>query len=183
MNWSCEMAEHAGWGKSLVRTKVFADLLAVKIKNTRPIAVADNDLRLKIRKTVLGKKEPLIVFQTSAATYDRPLALFAARGLARAIHKETGAMIAIVGWQVPAEFDNGPWINLSGKLSITDLKALIAEADLVVALDSGVSWLGVALKRPTIVLFTTIPTEARVDPDWTGVKVIRLDKHVGCSPC
>jgi heptosyltransferase I len=73
-----------------------------------------------------------------------------------------------------------PDLNLAGQTSLRQLTALIAQANLIVANDSGPMHIAAALQRPLITPFG--PT----NPDLTGPyrrpdAVVRLD--IPCSPC
>lgn len=70
-------------------------------------------------------------------------------------------------------------LNLAGTTSLAEAAALIADAALVIGVDTGLTHAGVAFQRPTVALFgSTCPyrTAARRD-----VRVIWLG--LACSPC
>jgi heptosyltransferase-2 len=78
------------------------------------------------------------------------------------------------------EANSGQLINLMGQTTLREAMALLAGCDVVVANDSGLLHLAVAVGTPAIALFG--PT----DPDRTGPKgedVTVLRKQVVCSPC
>jgi len=70
-------------------------------------------------------------------------------------------------------------INAVGQLSIQDSFALLAQADAVVGVDTGLTHAAQALLRPTVVLFgSTIPYQRRLHP-----RVEILWSARACSPC
>lgn len=73
-----------------------------------------------------------------------------------------------------------PVINLAGKTTLRQLVALLRDADLVVANDSGPMHIAAALGRPLVTLFG--PTNpVRTGPYGRQETVLRLD--LPCSPC
>ena len=73
-----------------------------------------------------------------------------------------------------------PSINLAGKTSISELKALLASSALVISNDTGTAHVAAALGIPTVVIFG--PTEhVSTRPLSSIATVVRHD--VECSPC
>lgn len=71
-------------------------------------------------------------------------------------------------------------LNLTGRLSIPDLVALLAVAEVVVTPDTGLMHLAEALDRPTVAYFSTVPPEARAARyQFTRA----LYAGVPCAPC
>jgi heptosyltransferase-1 len=69
--------------------------------------------------------------------------------------------------------------NMTGKTTLTQAAALVAGASLVLGVDTGLTHMGVALERPTVlILGSTIPYS---DPPSDRVRILlhRMD----CSPC
>lgn len=71
-------------------------------------------------------------------------------------------------------------LNLSGRTSVRELAALIAECDVMVTNDSGPMHIGYAVGTPLVAIFGS------TSPDLTGpsqTEGIVIRKPVGCSPC
>lgn len=76
-------------------------------------------------------------------------------------------------------------VNLGGRLSLSQLTALVSDARLVLSADTGIAHLATALATPSVTLFgPTPPTEwgPVIDPDlhtvlWTGKSGDRGDPH------
>lgn len=73
-------------------------------------------------------------------------------------------------------------VDLSGRLSILDLLALMQEAQVVVTHDSGTLHMSMLMRRPTVALFGPTPPGGRVPP---GALVTVLSSAAGlaCAPC
>lgn len=72
-------------------------------------------------------------------------------------------------------------VNMTGKTSLTELCALLDQADLFVGNDSGPSHLSAALGRNTVVLFSGTNDWRLWEPRGAAVRVIH--HPVPCSPC
>jgi heptosyltransferase-1 len=70
-------------------------------------------------------------------------------------------------------------IDLTGKTSLTQCAAMIAQAMLVIGVDTGLTHLGIAQKTPTLALFGS--TRPYLDPAFSQTKV--LYSALECSPC
>jgi len=73
-----------------------------------------------------------------------------------------------------------PHINTSGQLSLEALWCLINDAIGVVAVDTGISWVGAALGKPVLTFFTMIPPEELIMACQTCWSVI---PYCDCYPC
>jgi len=70
-------------------------------------------------------------------------------------------------------------VNLVGETSLRQAAALIARADLVVGVDTGLTHMGIAMQRPTLCLFgSTCPY---LDTTHANARVIY--RALDCSPC
>lgn len=98
-------------------------------------------------------------------------------------------------WQMPVVMLGGPGdldassaisasealrlVNLVGGTSLREAAAVIARASLVVGVDTGLTHMGIAMKRPTLCLFGS--TRPYLD---TGLESARVIYHaLDCSPC
>ena len=74
---------------------------------------------------------------------------------------------------------HGPLVNLAGRTSLTEAAALIDGADLLVAVDTGLGHMGIALDTPSVLLFgSTCPYT-----DTTRANARVLYHPLPCSPC
>ncbi|MFZ0791408.1 MAG: glycosyltransferase family 9 protein [Chromatiaceae bacterium] len=74
---------------------------------------------------------------------------------------------------------DGPVVNLAGRTSLTEAAALIDRADLLVAVDTGLGHMGIALGTPSLLLFgSTCPYL-----DTTRANARVLYHRLPCSPC
>jgi lipopolysaccharide heptosyltransferase II len=107
--------------------------------------------------------------------------------LARLLSDELGACVLLTGApnEAPLAGDverlaGRPLLNLCGQTSLPELKALLAECDLVISGDSGPMHIACALGRPVIVLHG--PTDPAISgPTTPDAIVMRLG--LWCSPC
>lgn len=73
-----------------------------------------------------------------------------------------------------------PALDLSGRTTIRELAALLAQADLVITNDSACLHAAEAMERPTVAIFG--PTDERkYGPQLPGSAVVR--RHLICAPC
>jgi heptosyltransferase-1 len=72
-----------------------------------------------------------------------------------------------------------PLVDLTGQTSLAQAVAVIRHAALVVGVDTGLTHVGIALKRPTIALFGS--TRPYLEPCRPNARVIWLG--LDCSPC
>ncbi len=107
--------------------------------------------------------------------------------LARLLCDELGAVVTLTGApnEAPLASDvarmaERPLLNLCGQTSLPELKALLAECDLVISGDSGPMHIACALGKPVIVLHG--PTDPAISgPTTSDAVVLRLG--LWCSPC
>ncbi len=85
---------------------------------------------------------------------------------------------------VLAGTDPGPRItcdvDLRGKLRVQDLFGVLAVADTVITMDSGVLHIAAALGKPTVAVFGGIDPAFRIREDQP---VVALQAKLDCSPC
>lgn len=105
--------------------------------------------------------------------------------LAKRLAEERGLRVVLLGG--PADQDSAERIaqataglvNFVGRTSLIECAALIAKADLLVGVDTGLTHLGTALRIPTLALFGS--TRPYLDTDFAQGKV--LYAALPCSPC
>ncbi|MEE8110081.1 MAG: glycosyltransferase family 9 protein, partial [bacterium] len=95
------------------------------------------------------------------------------RNLAAEVIREAGPS--------PAPNRAGGALDLSGKLSLRELMALLGRANLMVGNDSGPVHIAAALGTRTVALFSGTNEAAEWSPVGTRTRVVRKD--VPCSPC
>lgn len=78
-----------------------------------------------------------------------------------------------------ADAAEGPLVNLVGATSLTEAAALIDGADLLVAVDTGLGHMGIALGTPSLLLFGS--TRPYLDTNRSNAQV--LYHPLPCSPC
>jgi lipopolysaccharide heptosyltransferase II len=107
--------------------------------------------------------------------------------LARRLTSEMGALVVLTGalgeYPLAAEIERNagePLLNLCGKTSLPELKALLALADLVISGDSGPMHIACAVGAPVIALHG--PTDPAISgPSSPDALVLR--HALWCSPC
>lgn len=94
----------------------------------------------------------------------------------------TGRYNIIVTDQAPMKLLERPHVvNLSGKLNVRQWASVVANCDMVVSMDTGIYWLGLAFQKPCVVMFTTIQPELRVNHHKDLVRAIYT--KLPCKPC
>lgn len=107
------------------------------------------------------------------------------KDLAARLSTERGLMPVVLGGPgdapVAAELCAGVprMVSLAGRTSLIQVAAVMQQAALVVGVDTGLTHLGIALRRPTLALFGS--TRPYLDPDFEQARV--LYEPMACSPC
>ncbi|WP_456430855.1 glycosyltransferase family 9 protein [Thermosulfuriphilus sp.] len=70
-------------------------------------------------------------------------------------------------------------VNLVGEMSLIESAAVVARARVVIGVDTGLTHMGVALRRPTIALFGA--TRPYLEPPSSEVRIVYKPRP--CSPC
>jgi len=126
-----------------------------------------SDARKWVAEQLSGCERPWLVFAIGARWQTKrwPPVHFAA--LARAAHERSGGTAIFVGTSDEAPLADqairhlqGPSVNLSGRTALRQLVAVLAEADVVFANDSGPLHIAAALGRPVVAPYTC--TEIRL---------------------
>jgi lipopolysaccharide heptosyltransferase II len=137
--------------------------------------------------TISDCRSPIIVLHVGAGTAAKqwPIEYFAR--LVERLENELEATVILVG----AADDQrraqqlSRWaprvINWTGRLSLMQLSALLAEADLFIGGDSGPAHVAAAMAAPSVVLFSGTNRADCWRP--VGERVIVLRSPVPCSPC
>lgn len=106
--------------------------------------------------------------------------------LGQRLTKETGLKVVLLGApadkpeaaRIAAGIGND-CIDLAGQLSLPQSSAVLSQAALVIGVDTGLTHMGTAFKRPTLALFgATCPY---LETPWPGTRV--LYHKLECSPC
>lgn len=93
-----------------------------------------------------------------------------------------GRYNVIIMDQAPLKFLERPnVINLTGKLNIRQWASVVYNCDEVVSMDTGIYWIGLAFKKPCVVMFTTIDPDIRISHHKQLVKVVY--PYLKCKPC
>lgn len=97
--------------------------------------------------------------------------------------KSKGMETVLVGTAAEKSFIDllGEGINLAGKLSLTELRNLIAAAKLFVGMDSGPMHLAATTSTPIIAIFGAGPSSWY--RPWREEKVAIIEKNPPCKPC
>jgi heptosyltransferase-1 len=74
---------------------------------------------------------------------------------------------------------NAPMVSLVGRTSLGQCAAIIANAELLIGVDTGLTHLGIAMRTPTLALFG--PTRPYLDIGKARAKI--LYERIDCSPC
>jgi len=105
---------------------------------------------------------------------------------ARRLKAETGLPVAILGGPGDrvsaagmARAAEHEMVDLSGRTSLLSAAALIERSRAVIGVDTGLSHMGIALRRPTLLLFGS----TRPYLDTTRPEAQVLYHHRSCSPC
>lgn len=106
--------------------------------------------------------------------------------LCRLLSNATGLMPVLLGGPADrfradeiAAVSGTPTVNLCGKTRLDECAAVIRGARLVIGVDTGLTHLGIAMKRPTLALFgSTVPY---LDAGSPTARV--LYERLSCSPC
>lgn len=94
--------------------------------------------------------------------------------------KEAGIADDILNHVDPSRVTHGSLQNLSGRTSLRELMAIIAESDVLVTNDSGPMHIGYAVGTPLVAIFGSTSPEHTGPVSKTDM-VIR--KSIACSPC
>ncbi len=106
------------------------------------------------------------------------------QALAPRLRAETGLIPVLLGG--PGDRDHarriattGGFADLTGATTLADAAAIVAQAGLVVGVDTGITHMGIAFARPTVAIFgATCPY---LDTGRPNARAIWLDLE--CSPC
>ncbi len=108
------------------------------------------------------------------------------RTLAERLQRDLGVSVLVLGGlaERPAArqllaANDAQLIDLVGKTSLTEATALLDHAALVIAVDTGLGHIGVALNTPTVLLFGS--TRPYLNPGCASAQV--LYQALPCSPC
>jgi len=170
-----------------------SDVLPGDLQPFRVTAEHRQGLERALERAGLDATRPLAVLNPNAGqlSLERrwPAPNFAQ--VARTLAQEDGLQVVLVGAPGEAEYvaaiaaaagEPGPGriADLAGQLSIGELAALLAQADVLVTNDSGPMHVAAALGTPLVALFGP---ETPVMYGPLGVDALALWKPPACSPC
>jgi ADP-heptose:LPS heptosyltransferase len=93
-----------------------------------------------------------------------------------------GRYNVIVMDQAPLKLLERPNVkNLTGKLNIRQWASVVYNCDEIASMDTGIYWIGLAFKKPCVVMFTTINPDIRVSHHKNLVR--SLYPPLKCKPC
>jgi ADP-heptose:LPS heptosyltransferase len=72
-------------------------------------------------------------------------------------------------------------INLTGKLTVREWASVVYNCDGVVSMDTGIYWVGLAFKKPCLVMFTTVDPDIRISHHKELCRAIY--PPLKCKPC
>ena len=116
-----------------------------------------------------------VVFAPEAGHRSRQWPLTKANGLKRALAHEKLVLIGTDDAEsIACDLD------LRGQLALHELLGLLAVANAVITMDSGVLHLAAALGRPTVAIFGGIDLRYRIHPSQN---VVAIQSDLACCPC
>ena len=159
-----------------------------------PWLFLDIEERIRARRMLEGLKRPVIALNPGAAygsskrwlperfaeVANRVIAQLNGSVLLLGGPKETGIADNILKAVDPLLVTQASLLNLSGRTSLRELMAIIAESDVLVTNDSGPMHIGYAVGTPLVAIFGSTSPEHTGPVNKTD-RVIR--KSIGCSPC
>ena len=143
---------------------------------------------LRLARARLGRKGPIVAMHAGARNGKAkrwPTSHFAA--LADQLAETLDALVVVTGApnEAPlacdiAQHARRPLLNISGKTSLPELVALLAESDVLVTGDSGPMHIACAVETPVVVMHG--PTDPALSGP-TAPDAIVLRQKLWCSPC
>lgn len=202
----------AGFDKHSIRESAAAWLYSQTVAcpydaNTidRNVAVLTRPLNIEVSREQILAKRPFLFYQTPQQSLDAQLPDGQARVLlvigstwpSRNYPKESYLQVAqalnancLISWGNEQERETADWIaqrsdaRVLPRLSLNDLKAVIAQMDLVIGNDTGPTHMAWGLNRPSITLFGPTPTSRvyqteinKVLKSPSTVNPFKLDKN------
>lgn len=153
-----------------------------------PDAQREMTAMLRLSRAQLGRTGPVIAMHAGARNGQAkrwPSRHFAA--LADLLAEELDALVVVTGAPNEATIAqnivrqaNHPLINVSGKTSLPQLTALLAQSNVLVTGDSGPMHIACAIDTPVVVMHG--PTDPALSGP-TAPDAIVLRHHLWCSPC
>jgi lipopolysaccharide heptosyltransferase II len=157
----------------------------------RPVFRPTRDARASVarRLAAFSPVGPLVVMHVSAGTSAKQWPPEHWRELIGRLIVAHGASIVLVGGpadrgRVRAILEDRTWpgvVDLTGRLGVVELAALLEHATVLVGADSGPAHLAAAVGTPVVALFSGTNNPAQWRPQGERVTVLR--HPVGCRPC
>ena len=177
LNWWPELSKDAA---RLPRQEILAKAAGVTLTDMRPVyRIAPEEARWA-RGLLEEMHRPLAGVQVRASS--------ALRSYPRVKLVRTVELLVRAGFGVVIldETPGGAWpagaLDLSGALSIREAGAVIGEADVLIAPDSGLMHLAAAVGTPCVALFGPIAPERRVK-GYEKCTPLQGNDRIGCAAC
>jgi ADP-heptose:LPS heptosyltransferase len=161
------------------RPRIFARAFGVEPTSYRMRYEVTSDEREAINE--IGLPESYTVVQASGSIQRRTLPKHRTVELVKRL-VEMGSTPVVVDDRVDSTFDVEGALNLTGKLTIPELFAVVERADMTIAGDSGVMHASLAVGTKTLGLFGPVDPELRV-AGQENCRTISVNRWRGCSPC
>jgi ADP-heptose:LPS heptosyltransferase/glycosyltransferase involved in cell wall biosynthesis len=171
------------------RIDLLFEELELKRIQKAPEYIINEKLRERTVKRHLGnfrrRHKKIIVLHTQSAASLRSWPVYWIMPFCD-ILSENNIGVILVGNQAAYNFDYtnlacSNMLNLCGELSLDELAIVLDEVDLVVGVDSGITHLAGAIKKPCLALFGTIDPALRVK-DYATVEAL-YETSLPCQPC
>ncbi|MBI1903549.1 MAG: glycosyltransferase family 9 protein [Planctomycetia bacterium] len=160
-------------------------------EDVAPVFAVTDEARATVRRLLSPwrRAAPLVVLHIGSGMPAKRWPAERWQELSARLAFERGARVALVGSQDDREIAAavvGPHAlegvaDLTGKLTVPELAALLAEADVVVGSDSAPAHLAAAVGTPVVALFSGTNQQAQWRP-WGG-KVQVVHSPTACWPC
>ncbi|WP_067618423.1 glycosyltransferase family 9 protein [Dissulfuribacter thermophilus] len=162
--------------------------LGIKVEDPLPFLVVPNVSKERAKSIIdaHGIKGPFFVFAPFTTRPQKHWIDDRWKSLGMKLAKHYGIPSVILGGRGDKQkgdaISNGTGnliYNLSGKTNLVESAAIVSMAKLVIGVDTGLTHMGTAFKRPTVALFGA--TRPYLYTKWPKTKVLYVKRE--CSPC
>jgi len=184
-----QIADRAELLSALCRTYGLTDTPRIESCHPRYAPPTDVTARIQRRRMHIGANDRIIVLHLGAGTPAKRWPAEHWRTLAQRLLRTTDAHLILVGTsddcpvaqQLLSASDLRRVHDWTGTLSLSELAALLAGADLFIGADSGPAHLAAAVGAPCVVLFSGTNDPAVWRP--VGPASYAISHPVSCTPC
>jgi len=164
------------------------EYLGLRVKDPLPFVFVPERAQEKAEKILkaFGIKGPFAAFAPFTTRPQKHWIQERWQGLQEEIKKGLGIPVVVLGGKSDQERARAitgradPWfVDLVGRTSILESAAIISMCSLLIGVDTGLTHMGTALKRPTVAIFGA--TRPYLETPSPRTKV--LYKKEACSPC